>query len=107
MRIDASWEIRSHSYSEWANGGSTISEEAFIAVISISMALLLVVQVFITKVLLGMASKHEKEQKDSFVAGCKVEQSESPEEWLETTDDNLLEATEHYEESSSDGSYDV
>lgn len=74
------------------------------------MALLLVVQVFITKVMLGMASKHEKEQKDTFVAGCKVDQSDPPDKLLEATDDSLLEATGHSEGSdgsSSDGSYDV
>eukprot|EP00977_Amphora_coffeiformis_P027556 scaffold34620_cov160-Amphora_coffeaeformis.AAC.21 len=56
---DSSWRVASHSFGEWVDGSGT-SEEAFIAIISIALVLLLWAQIFVGKVLLGLASKYEK-----------------------------------------------
>ena len=56
---DPSWKVLSYSFSEWADR-SSISEEAFVAIISVALVLLLWAQVFVGKVLLTIANKYEK-----------------------------------------------
>ena len=73
---DPSWEVASHSFGEWADGSGT-SEEAFIAIISIALVLLLWAQIFVGKVLLGLASKYEKLNREQIQTNDKTQPAQS------------------------------